>query len=429
VASQHGHASVVDVLLAFRADTEQRTDDGLTALSACCQAGNVPLAQKLLGQGGAQLSACSRQGRSCAWLACHEGHAEILKLLVSEAGADVEMPDNEGVTPFQIASEHGNLHVLEWLCRGGRRPAGHEPPSVALRRRRLLEFPDLSALNQLPSTPAASGGGGGTGMVAVPRLGERQRHLSRQGAARRRAAAGGLAVEVREGAGTPPPALRRWRRQLGGDDRTAADSLEAAEEEAAAAQPQPQPQPRRRSRLELRRGGLVHEEMLSQAVLAEQWTPSPQLSGTRRRPLSGPGSGGGGGGGGGGEHARSTPVTQGGVGDAAEPPEGSATPVDTSTYARGFTGEIAGNSEEGGRARAPTARAVRREAVSAGQQQHRVARTGVSPCEGSGRQPAGRQRRRRRRRQEGALGGGALLTASSDAMRASALFERRQLLN
>ena len=47
-------------------------------------------------------------------MASQKGHLEMVKFLI-ENGADVRKENKDGVTPLSIASQNGNMEVIEFL--------------------------------------------------------------------------------------------------------------------------------------------------------------------------------------------------------------------------------------------------------------------------------------------------------------------------
>ena len=98
-ASEHGHLSVVEVLVKAGAD-----DDALRKAS---ENGHLPIV-KLLVHAGADVHAVDDQALRFAY---ERGHLAVVKFLV-KAGANVHADDDQAL---RFASAHGYLSVVEFL--------------------------------------------------------------------------------------------------------------------------------------------------------------------------------------------------------------------------------------------------------------------------------------------------------------------------
>ncbi|TRY79843.1 hypothetical protein TCAL_08837 [Tigriopus californicus] len=81
-----------------------------TPLIIACSAGHEDVVRLLIGA-GAQINACTDQGRSGLLYACSRNRDKIVKLLLDEH-ADINLQDKLGASPLHRAASCGHLKVL-----------------------------------------------------------------------------------------------------------------------------------------------------------------------------------------------------------------------------------------------------------------------------------------------------------------------------
>ena len=119
-ACAHGNIRIATLLLQARANINQQSNDGFTALTEACYS-ETPHDDlvRLLVQSGADISIKeSKLQRTALMLAAERGHTSIVQYLLDE-GAPVNTQDMDGVTSLMIASKHGHSEVVHVLLNYG----------------------------------------------------------------------------------------------------------------------------------------------------------------------------------------------------------------------------------------------------------------------------------------------------------------------
>lgn len=117
VAVASKYADIVNLLLDFKANPDQRDAYGTTPLSRAA-AGSLELLKLLIGRGASLEAATTRQGWSVLHIAAAEGNVEIIKELIA-AGASVESRNNLGATPLIQAAMAGKVEAVRALLSAG----------------------------------------------------------------------------------------------------------------------------------------------------------------------------------------------------------------------------------------------------------------------------------------------------------------------
>jgi ankyrin repeat protein len=108
IASAHGHASAVRLLLASGANVEGAADDSnITALMFAAASNHVDVLKVLIEDGKANLEAKHSNGGTALLEAATGGAAGSLRLLI-EKGAVVDLLDDDGVTPLMAVASNGS---------------------------------------------------------------------------------------------------------------------------------------------------------------------------------------------------------------------------------------------------------------------------------------------------------------------------------
>ena len=112
-ASWSAGVEAVRLLLEARADKDQISDSGRTALSLSSTRGRLDIVQLLL-DANADKDKAGMFGRTPLMLACLKGHVNIARLLL-EGNADKDKADDSGCTPVWYASLGARSEVLRLL--------------------------------------------------------------------------------------------------------------------------------------------------------------------------------------------------------------------------------------------------------------------------------------------------------------------------
>ena len=136
IAAQHGHAGVVEVLLARGADPNKaRTDDGATPCFIAAREGHAGVVELLLARGADPNKACTDDGATPCWIAAATGHVEIVRLLIARGASLRAMlalhPDTPPAlatylngarewTPLHVAADARDVATLRALLRDAR---------------------------------------------------------------------------------------------------------------------------------------------------------------------------------------------------------------------------------------------------------------------------------------------------------------------
>eukprot|EP00999_Lentomonas_sp_LEN2_P000662 NODE_1658_length_779_cov_84.312883_g1609_i0.p1 GENE.NODE_1658_length_779_cov_84.312883_g1609_i0~~NODE_1658_length_779_cov_84.312883_g1609_i0.p1 ORF type:complete len:201 (+),score=26.91 NODE_1658_length_779_cov_84.312883_g1609_i0:149-751(+) len=115
-AAMKGHATVLEVLLAYGADpnVQMKKDyGGATPLLLAAKLQHVPTVEILL-RHHADPNLPDAQGFTPLHISARDGHVELSKMFIAW-GANVEAPDNMGKPPFFWAKENHHVAVMELL--------------------------------------------------------------------------------------------------------------------------------------------------------------------------------------------------------------------------------------------------------------------------------------------------------------------------
>jgi len=119
LAAFFGHAKIIELLLAHRADVaaRSRNSNGNTALHAAL-AGNHKFAAGLLIGRGADVNASDAAGWRPLHIAAANNNLDAMKALLAE-GADVHASNSQGQTPLALAQEKNLREAAALLRRHG----------------------------------------------------------------------------------------------------------------------------------------------------------------------------------------------------------------------------------------------------------------------------------------------------------------------
>lgn len=116
-ASFHGHAAVVEVLLARGADVRATNVQGRTALHHAADQDHAIVAA-MLAQAGAPLDAADFHGHTPLHVAAWQDHRDCVRVLLT-SGADLEVRDVNGDTALALAATEPVPEVVRALVRAG----------------------------------------------------------------------------------------------------------------------------------------------------------------------------------------------------------------------------------------------------------------------------------------------------------------------
>ncbi len=113
VAAAQGHNGVIDALASHGADLNATDKDGITVLMAAASANRVATVKLLLTR-GADVNATSSDGASALMAASFGGYRQTADLLLA-GGANVNSEDSAGRTPIMAAALSGNPDIGQAL--------------------------------------------------------------------------------------------------------------------------------------------------------------------------------------------------------------------------------------------------------------------------------------------------------------------------
>jgi ankyrin repeat protein len=124
VASQQGHAAVVEALLAHEATevNQAETNDGSTPLYVASQNGHTAVVKALLAHEATKVNqARTDNGSTPLYVASQQGHAAVVDALLQHPAIKVDqaMTDGTGVTPLMMAAYNGRQRCVELLLDAG----------------------------------------------------------------------------------------------------------------------------------------------------------------------------------------------------------------------------------------------------------------------------------------------------------------------
>ncbi len=136
VAAAKGFASVVEVLLANKANPAAETKDGYTALHLAAVNGQTAVVKMLI-EHGADVNAKIQQGTTPLHLAASHANLETVTVLLTK-GVDVNARDDQGFTPLHETAAANRAEVVKaLLSRGAKIDAptlhGNTPLILAIR--------------------------------------------------------------------------------------------------------------------------------------------------------------------------------------------------------------------------------------------------------------------------------------------------------
>ncbi len=113
IASQYGHADIVDLLLANNANIDLKNASGATALIIASKNGHAEVVNTLLAK-FAKVDMQTTDGITALMLAAQKGHESIVDALLAK-GANVNLPTKDKVTALMIAALEGRTSIVDKL--------------------------------------------------------------------------------------------------------------------------------------------------------------------------------------------------------------------------------------------------------------------------------------------------------------------------
>lgn len=114
-ASRLGHFNIVQELLRYNANVNERNQDFGTPLHLCSTAEIA----KLLIQNGANIKARDSQQNTPLHYASNNGFADVVYKLINNNGADMNVKCKGQFTPLHWASQNGHIGVVQVLIENG----------------------------------------------------------------------------------------------------------------------------------------------------------------------------------------------------------------------------------------------------------------------------------------------------------------------
>jgi ankyrin repeat protein len=112
-AAGYGHEEVVTLLLENGADVQQKDNEEQTALYCAAGGGNLNVVETIL-RNGADIREIDAEGRTALQFAASRGHADVVRTLL-DGGANAEATDFKGRTALHFAAGHGSEEVVKML--------------------------------------------------------------------------------------------------------------------------------------------------------------------------------------------------------------------------------------------------------------------------------------------------------------------------
>ena len=116
-AALRGYYNIVNVLVVNGADVNHPTETGSTPLRPACYDGRFSIVQYLV-EHGANVNAANNQNHTVLMLACYQGYYDVVQYLL-EKGADPECEDLKGVTALHESAGCGHFSISKLLIETG----------------------------------------------------------------------------------------------------------------------------------------------------------------------------------------------------------------------------------------------------------------------------------------------------------------------
>ena len=113
-AVSNGHIDIANYLLSTKADVSVKDEQGWNVYHRAANKGNLKLLQELIMHNKDYINDVDKKNLTPLHHAVSEGHIEIVNYLLSNK-ADVSVKNNQGWNVYHIASNKGNLKILQEL--------------------------------------------------------------------------------------------------------------------------------------------------------------------------------------------------------------------------------------------------------------------------------------------------------------------------
>ncbi len=114
LASEHDHAGIVQLLLAYGAQTEATSDGYWTPLLNAAQNGHDKIVDLLL-NANADVNARTSSGMTSLHWAAEHGHLQVIRRILKEGKALKNPKDGFDSTPLSRAGQHGHQEIIQEL--------------------------------------------------------------------------------------------------------------------------------------------------------------------------------------------------------------------------------------------------------------------------------------------------------------------------
>ena len=120
LASQHGHLSIVELLLAKGANIHDKgATEGYSSLMLVCGKGHLDIVELLLAKGANIHDRSATNGFSSLMIASFYGVLSIVELLLSKGANIHDKATTKGYSSLMLASQQGHLKIVELLLSKG----------------------------------------------------------------------------------------------------------------------------------------------------------------------------------------------------------------------------------------------------------------------------------------------------------------------
>jgi len=144
VACKHGHAAVVECLVAdSRINVNKEDHMGKSPLIIACEGGHLEVVERLLNHPDHLINGRDKNDRTPLFSVCHNRHSHVLDLLLTRKDLDVNLPGPKGQSPFFCACQKGfpeivgRLLMVQELDANQPDEYGNTPLSAAAHRGRM----------------------------------------------------------------------------------------------------------------------------------------------------------------------------------------------------------------------------------------------------------------------------------------------------
>jgi hypothetical protein len=127
LASAHGHANIVHLLLKHKANCKATSNGEWTALHMAAERGYKEVVRELIDY-RADVNAATTKGRTPPHWASFNGHIEVVEILLRQGGIKRYLQDDSGYSPLMLAGQNRHTAVAQLLAYDG-----SELPRIGIR--------------------------------------------------------------------------------------------------------------------------------------------------------------------------------------------------------------------------------------------------------------------------------------------------------